>query len=46
MLLVVFSGTSPLAEVDSSSSVANLNCVDSGWTEMEEIEKAELKRVG
>lgn len=36
VLLVVFSGTSPLAKVDSSSSVANLNRVDSGWTEREE----------
>ena len=36
VLLVVFSGTSPLAKVDSSSSVANLNRIDSGWTEREE----------
>jgi hypothetical protein len=36
VLLVVFSGTSPLGKVESSSSVANLNHVDSGWTEREE----------
>ena len=29
-LLVVFSGSSPLAKVESSSSVANLNRIDSG----------------
>ena len=29
VLLVVFSGTSPLAKVESSSSVANLNRFDS-----------------
>ena len=29
VLLVVFSGTSPLAKVESSSSVANLNRLDS-----------------
>ena len=36
VLLIVFSGTSPLVKVDSSSSVANLNHVDLGWTEREE----------
>ena len=36
MLLVVLSETSPLAKVESSSSVANLNRVDSGGTEREE----------
>ena len=30
VLLVVFSGTSPLAKVERSSSVVNLNRVDSG----------------
>ena len=36
VLLVVFSGTSPSAKVENSSSVANLNHEDLGWTEGEE----------
>ena len=36
VLRVIFSGTSPLAKVDSYSSLPSLNGVDSGWTKREE----------